>query len=363
MRFVGVGPGDVEPEVIEGGFSEEALCAGEAFDLVELVLDEAVGGFDVCLPGMGCCWNGGVSQSGHAADGFGEATLAFGVPGAYELDAVVGLYSGVFQVHPAGKQVGQEDLCEEGSIAEGSFVGKGNELHAADDLSGGVLDCGESQASYLGPELWDIIEVFGVHTGLLKQPPLGFDSTKVLFGFVLASWLLEKPLLAPYAADGFLADGEFIDSPYALCAEGGQALLEAYGFSTLCLTDGVGGVLRSFALVLKAPHGAGLPSPQPFAHRLGSGAKQPGGRLDPLCFGIAHQLVSVELGVFHLTYHRVVSNRGQDHLLLWAGQDTKKVTPPQGVFEGCRPRLATLASPYSPTVTTTLSVLLHPPGS
>ena len=52
VSFVGVFPGDVEPEVAEGGFGQEGVCAAEAFHVVELVFDEAVGGFYVCLPGV-----------------------------------------------------------------------------------------------------------------------------------------------------------------------------------------------------------------------------------------------------------------------------------------------------------------------
>lgn len=51
--FMGVGPSQVEVELIERGFGEEVGAAGESFQFVELALDEAVGGFDVALEGVG----------------------------------------------------------------------------------------------------------------------------------------------------------------------------------------------------------------------------------------------------------------------------------------------------------------------
>ena len=50
---MGVGPSQVEVELIERGFGEEVGAAGESFQFVELALDEAVGGFDVALEGVG----------------------------------------------------------------------------------------------------------------------------------------------------------------------------------------------------------------------------------------------------------------------------------------------------------------------
>jgi hypothetical protein len=51
--FVGVGPGQVEVELIEGGFGEELSAGAEGFQVVELVFDEAMDGFDAALIGVG----------------------------------------------------------------------------------------------------------------------------------------------------------------------------------------------------------------------------------------------------------------------------------------------------------------------
>ena len=51
--FMGVRPSQVEIELIEGGLGEEVGAAAEGFQVVELILDEAVNGFDVTLKGVG----------------------------------------------------------------------------------------------------------------------------------------------------------------------------------------------------------------------------------------------------------------------------------------------------------------------
>ena len=59
--LVGVGSGEVEPEVVGVGLVEEVSEAAEGLDLVELVFDEAVNGFDVGLEGVGTGRDGVVS--------------------------------------------------------------------------------------------------------------------------------------------------------------------------------------------------------------------------------------------------------------------------------------------------------------
>jgi hypothetical protein len=48
------------------------------------------------------------------------------------------------------------------------------------------LDFGQAVMTDLQPHLGNIVEVFGIHTGLLKGPPLGLDGAEVLFGPMFA---------------------------------------------------------------------------------------------------------------------------------------------------------------------------------
>ncbi len=50
--FVGVGPSQVEVELIERGLSEELGAVAKGFQVVELIFDQAVDGFDVALVGV-----------------------------------------------------------------------------------------------------------------------------------------------------------------------------------------------------------------------------------------------------------------------------------------------------------------------
>ena len=72
VSFVGVGADEVEVELIDAGFGEEVAAAAEGFQVIELVLDEAVDGFDVTLVGVG----GGrdaLMLGAEESDGAGEA--------------------------------------------------------------------------------------------------------------------------------------------------------------------------------------------------------------------------------------------------------------------------------------------------
>ena len=72
VSFVGVGSDEVEVELIDAGFGEELAAAAEGFQVVELVLDEAMDGFDVALIGVG----GGrdaLMLGAEEGDGAGEA--------------------------------------------------------------------------------------------------------------------------------------------------------------------------------------------------------------------------------------------------------------------------------------------------
>jgi hypothetical protein len=91
VSFVGVGSDEVEVTRVDAGFGEELAAATEGFQVIELVLDEAVDGFDVTLVGVG----GGrdaLMLGAEESDGAGEAGAgAVRLEGADELAAVIGL--------------------------------------------------------------------------------------------------------------------------------------------------------------------------------------------------------------------------------------------------------------------------------
>ena len=51
--LVGIGPRQVEVELVEGSFGQEVDPVGEGFQIEELIFNEAVNGFDVALVGVG----------------------------------------------------------------------------------------------------------------------------------------------------------------------------------------------------------------------------------------------------------------------------------------------------------------------
>src|SRR3972149_5728105 len=70
--FVGVGSDEGEVELIEGSLGQELGAAGESFQVVELVLDQAVDGFDVTLVGVSGGRDANVLGA-EEGDGAGEA--------------------------------------------------------------------------------------------------------------------------------------------------------------------------------------------------------------------------------------------------------------------------------------------------
>jgi hypothetical protein len=119
----------VEPELIGPGLIEEALeVAAEGFQLVELLLHEAMHGLHVAVVSgavgrVEAVLAAAVFLLDQAGEGRGRAAA---VPSAAELAAVVGLHGKLLELDPAGGQVGQQAIAEQQGV-------------------GGVVDGGEGQ--------------------------------------------------------------------------------------------------------------------------------------------------------------------------------------------------------------------------
>ena len=166
--FVTVFAKGIEPKVVGSGFGQEVEAGREGFDFVEFVLDEAVGGFDVGLPGVSGRGDGGMEQAGHGLNGGGESTVVTSLDAADKLGAIVGLKMAILQNHPAVLKMVNQQLRKEGGARQGALLGVGQEMQAADHLAGGVLDQGQAEAADLRPHLGNIVEVFGIDVDLFK---------------------------------------------------------------------------------------------------------------------------------------------------------------------------------------------------
>jgi hypothetical protein len=72
VLFVGVGPHEIEVELVEGSLGQEVGAVRERFQIEELVFDEAMDGFDVGLRGVGGGRDALVLRA-EAGDGLGKA--------------------------------------------------------------------------------------------------------------------------------------------------------------------------------------------------------------------------------------------------------------------------------------------------
>jgi hypothetical protein len=295
---VAVGASQVEVELVDGGLGQEVGAAGEALQVEELVLDEAVDGFDVALVGV----SGGrdadvlaVSQRGGEARG-----LAVAVVGAGELGAVVGLPGQVAEVDAVGGEVALHTRGEELAGAGGAASGEGEEEQPAAHLAGGVLDERQAQALGLRPVVRDIFEVFGVGRELLEEAPLGFEVGQVLFALVLAAAAVDQPVGAPDALQGAVAEGEVELADQSAGAESGQATAQGHHG----LLDLGRGLARLAVGRSRAPQQALgaflLIAPHPLAHGAAGGLEGARGGFQTVLASVLHQPQAVVIGVFHL---------------------------------------------------------------
>ena len=102
---MGVGPGEVEVELVERGLGEKVGAAGEGFQIEELIFDEAMDGFDIALVGVSGGGNALVLGA-EETDRSGEAIAgAVGLQRPHKLAAVVGLPDQMRQIDATAIQV------------------------------------------------------------------------------------------------------------------------------------------------------------------------------------------------------------------------------------------------------------------
>src|SRR3990172_7702526 len=142
--LVGVGPCEVEVELIDGGLGKEFGTVAERFQVEELVFDEAVDGLEVALIGVS---GGGDARVLAVAEGSGETgTMAEIVVAAKELRAVVGLPDQMAQFDAAAIQVALDAGGEHSAGRRAAPGSEGQKQQAAADLAGGVLHQRQSEA-------------------------------------------------------------------------------------------------------------------------------------------------------------------------------------------------------------------------
>jgi len=166
---MGIGPGQIEVVLIERDLGEELGAGSKSFQVIELVFDEAVHGFDVALVGV----SGGRDALMLAlAEGGGEAgTGAVVLELADEFAAVIGLPSEVAEFDAAAGQMSLNAGREAGAGRSRAAGGEGQELQAAADLTGGILHAGQIAGLGLGPVVGNIVQILGIGRDLLKEAP------------------------------------------------------------------------------------------------------------------------------------------------------------------------------------------------
>lgn len=138
--FMGIRPGQVEVVLIERRLSQELGARSKRFQVIELIFDEAVNGFDVARVGGS---GGRDARMLAVTEGGGEAGAgAIFLKLADELAAVIGLPGEVTEFNAATGQVSLNAGGEAGAGGSGAAGGEGEERQAAAHFAGGVLNGG-----------------------------------------------------------------------------------------------------------------------------------------------------------------------------------------------------------------------------
>src|SRR6185437_4683742 len=141
LKFlVGVGPGEIEVELVGVDFGQEVSATMEGFQIEEFVFFETVDGFDVALE----------SVSGRRnTDMLAVAESGRKIP--FELAAVVGLPGQIAQRDAVAMQMLLDARGEDGAGGSRTLFSEGPEQQAAAHITGGVLNRGQAQGLSLGP--------------------------------------------------------------------------------------------------------------------------------------------------------------------------------------------------------------------
>ena len=139
---MGVGASQIEVELVEGNLGQEVGATLEGFQVEELVLNEAMDSFDVALEGVSRRRDALVLRAEVSDRARKVRAGAVGLELADEFAAVVGLPSHVTQGDAAARQVALDALGEPLAGLGRALGSVSQELQAAADLAGRVLDGG-----------------------------------------------------------------------------------------------------------------------------------------------------------------------------------------------------------------------------
>ena len=217
---MGIGPGHVEVVLIERGLGEELGARSKGFQIIELIFDEAVNGFDVALEGMSGGWDAlmlAITEGGRET-----RARTVGLKLADEFAAVISLPSQMAEFDAASSQVSLNAGGEAGASGSGAVGSESQELQAAADLAGGVLNGGQVGGLGLGPIAGKVVQILGIGGDLLKEAPGGFHGGQILFALIFFAAAVDEAVSVPDAFQGAVAQGEIELADQSPGAEGGQ---------------------------------------------------------------------------------------------------------------------------------------------
>ncbi|HEX5481502.1 MAG TPA: hypothetical protein VFZ08_02625 [Terriglobia bacterium] len=228
---------------------------------------------------------------------------------AGELTAIIGLPDEVAEFDAAASQVSLNAGGEAGAGRSRAAGSKSQELQAAADFPGGVLNDRQIESPGLRPVARKIIEVLGIGGDLLKGAPGGFDRRQILLALILFAAAVDQAVSVPDPFQSPMAQGEIELTNQAAGAEGVQMAAE---FDDL-LFDRGRSLMRLMAasagMLLQTLQALRLETPHPFAHGGHGGGEGTSRRLDAVLTGMSDQAKAIIESVGHLANHIEIRDR------------------------------------------------------
>jgi hypothetical protein len=331
--LVAVRPSVVEEVLIDRGLAQEILQVLIDLQIEELLLDQPVHRFHVCVgvrPPRRCVEVLGAHALLHGMD---EAEITVPALTAAELPAPIRLHRDLRRVDPVPLQVLQAPLDEKRGVGHAHLVAEAQEDRAALRVPDRVLVLRQIQRLHLRPVLRDVPQVLHVHLQVGQRRILRLHLSQIRLLVALLPLRLGQAVVLQDPADRIRTRlqiepllqpnrSEVRDLPTG-CKHPG--LLLSRGL--------VRNPVRRTALLDQPLHPFRLVPSQPLPHRVPLAPERSSGASDPILLGVPHHpqpMLVTRLFVF--SFHRVtVAGRVHGASAVGRGQRPHRVSARAGL--------------------------------
>jgi hypothetical protein len=332
MPSPAVFPEVVVEELVGVGFAEKFGASAEGFDGIEFILDGAVKGFDVGVPGGAARGNAFVADAEVAQNALEGGRLeGFLAGGADEFGPVVRLDAQALEGDAVAAEVLEEISGKGGGVRGVVGGGEGDERGAGAHVASGELVAGQAFGGGSGPILGDVGEILDIDLDLFEGGQALFEGAEIPLAFPFGDAFGNQLGLAQDAVDGAWGAGE---AALDLQAEGSPAIAGAKLADAGFKLGGqaAGTAAGSAGAIAQSGESPLLEAAQPLADGEAAGVEASGGFGEAVKAGVLdHLQAERKTVVFHKASCGKVAHRPS-----WRTRKRPNVLkpPPGGFFTG-----------------------------